>query len=1251
MVSNAQQKLFFGLNKKLEGVHLGQILQSKTKAIIGIAIQPSLHRQFMAYLGNHHLERFPKKVGATMIAEQLGHSSEVDRVHYGLDRGLPLGTDYRGLRSCILTSAVYQQILGFGDELVEIVERETGVMSFLPPKPSGEYTQDREKQLEHAEIAAAVANHLRPMLSNNLQRSIQESMAAVYHAANPNGAREKAMYTVDEACVETHPILLTYLRQFLSDPHVGFRHHTQAAAAQLAASRAQSFLLVTPTGSGKTIPGLLAARYVDKGLVTVYIVPFVCMHEQLLGTFQRGNMTGESWRAGNFIDPRRPPQNVVVTCESAVMENFRQFLQELVALKKLARVIVDEAHLVLLHQKFREAMKYLDFLGKVGVQVILLTATLPVALENKLFDLLGMIVPVVIRTQTARPNISYRIFRVEQRKQVNGNVVSIVQELVKDKQTGRILVFCLSIADTEEIATALHVDACHARLGEGKVEEILGRYRSGAIQVIVSTCILGVGLDVPGVTHVIHAGNPRNIMEFSQESGRLGRDAATKRAFSIIVSSPVTSRVDEIEDDGEKSMVVYIQNERVCRRLPLQKALDGNALPCSMLGPETNLCDICEKRSGIHTSIRLEPIPSAPSMGLPTGPKDPAIAYVPNLGATQHVASTLAALSDVQSSIGSEVYRVVKQVLDVFQSPSRCILCHINRDEAAHSKGNPCPRQVSYKIFRDIYTSQLGNLQGHCRQCLLPQKISYTGVDGEKEYLHGFQAQGTSCQEADVAVRAAFGLVLIESDVICKTVVKATSVRLTEKYCQWLIKTEEGGEAINLLNIIRSAVERGQISLVCGKDFLERVHLLGCVAENMYLEEGEAQVHFKRGQDRQFPCPRCGVFAHSDPVKILDHYNVCTAVRKTEAVDQSSDGTLVNPGSDELVDMDDVFASIRVKEGGFGKNPLATPVRPSQVNTPASSSITPSNPLHSSTSSSGSTSSSSSSSSGRTSITSGTSAGKRKSDDEYALGVKVMEGIKRTKLATCLGVSSSGGCGSPVAGPSSTTRADRVPSLKFDTHQSDRPKVTGKYAPLWLKRRAASLAFTKDKARCLGCWLFRREWRDHELSRCTSLFGGDASGYKEFRGSIDIIRPGKKCYSCHFPLSFGVLDSDAGARVTIHGPAHVQTAGRGCPYADTVLCLPFLFLRYRHDPEFSDILHEFAKALNGRPGTLPDMDFTTVSDVEFEDWLLNPPDATHPPTCIMLDLLLETRPDPRSAVFGMLAEEEVEGDMWSAARR
>jgi hypothetical protein len=712
-------KLFMGLSTPIESCDLGLMLEKTCKRLLNIPITMSWYRQYMAYISTHHEEKFPLKAVNTSVGEQLGHSAGVDRQHYGLDRNLPPNTDYQGLRKSILTSGVFHQLFGLGTEIIDTVQRITHGLDGLASQPAivSRSTHGQLSEQTMSTLSLAVSRNLMPTVINSIQRCVQQSHASVVHLFAPNKVTAETTYGGNSTCIQVSPRLIDHLRHFFNAPGstMGFTDHNQAQAVQIAAHGKDSLLLVTATGSGKTLPGFMASRYFDLSTaVTVYIVPYNAMHGQYLKRLEEAGLSHSTWHQG--ITPENAPQNIIVTCDSSIMSPFVDFIRELTACKRLARVIFDEAHLIIRQDNFRPVMQKLRFLSQIGVQIILLTATLPVALQPKLLEYVGLTAPIVLRGSTPRPNISYRILRVKDAGEVIPKVAQVFSSLKNAPDTKRILIFCSTINQTQLLARKLDIEPCFAGLGSPAIEDLLSRFRRGEIQALATTCVLGVGLHVSGVTHVIHAGNPRDIIEFAQDTGRAGRDKEDKKAWSVVVSQPLTTRTPEGGDPAALAMELYLENRKVCRRVCLQEPLDGSALPCTMLGPEVHLCDICAQAS---TAIQQPSSLIAPSR-LPTAPPGPPVKDIPNLGPQQHIASTHAALQQSKSQSTLDLYRFLHQILSgTFLQ--RCPLCLLKRKNAHdHAFFDSHPDQLV--IFQQTKLTIQHNLApGTCNTCLLPQ--------------------------------------------------------------------------------------------------------------------------------------------------------------------------------------------------------------------------------------------------------------------------------------------------------------------------------------------------------------------------------------------------------------------------------------------------------------------------------------------------------------------------------------------------
>jgi superfamily II DNA helicase RecQ len=320
------------------------------------------------------------------------------------------------------------------------------------------------------------------------------------------------------------------------------------------------------------------------------------MHEQYRTRSIQYQMKCEMWCTATSVT--NPPTILLVTIETTQSANFHKYMQQLSMSDRLARIIVDEAHLALTHDSFRSVMGTLQWLGSRSIQIVLQTATLPPSLEADLFNVFGISTYLVSRSATCRPNISYTIKRCK-RADMATTLAAEFTEAMAMSTTNRVMIFCLSKMDAENTAAQLGIPYCHSEMSQDAIDNLLHGFRAGQVRGIASTSLLGVGLDVPGVTHVFHLDYPRDVLSFAQETGRLGRDSGTPRAWSIVIAPHDSSKPKFPEPDrfGARLLRDAIDNRTLCRRLMVQMFIDGAAEPCSMMERQANLCDNCIEAS------------------------------------------------------------------------------------------------------------------------------------------------------------------------------------------------------------------------------------------------------------------------------------------------------------------------------------------------------------------------------------------------------------------------------------------------------------------------------------------------------------------------------------------------------------------------------------------------------------------------------------------------------------------------------
>ena len=113
------------------------------------------------------------------------------------------------------------------------------------------------------------------------------------------------------------------------------------------------------------------------------------------------------------------------------------------------------------------------------------------------------------------------------------------------------IVFCRTRGETKEVAAKFiqdgySADALHGELSQAQRDQVMLRFRSNKIQLLVATDVAARGLDINDLTHVINYNLPDDLEAYIHRSGRTGR--AGKLGTSIIISHSREGRkIQELE--------------------------------------------------------------------------------------------------------------------------------------------------------------------------------------------------------------------------------------------------------------------------------------------------------------------------------------------------------------------------------------------------------------------------------------------------------------------------------------------------------------------------------------------------------------------------------------------------------------------------------------------------------------------------------------------------------------------------------
>jgi len=115
----------------------------------------------------------------------------------------------------------------------------------------------------------------------------------------------------------------------------------------------------------------------------------------------------------------------------------------------------------------------------------------------------------------------------------------LVVALLAAEQAARTLVFCNTRKQCQELGnllkySKLRVDYLHGEIAQNDRKQVMNRFRSGAIEVLVATDVAARGLDIEGIELVINFNVAQSGDDHVHRIGRTGRAGHTGKAITLV---------------------------------------------------------------------------------------------------------------------------------------------------------------------------------------------------------------------------------------------------------------------------------------------------------------------------------------------------------------------------------------------------------------------------------------------------------------------------------------------------------------------------------------------------------------------------------------------------------------------------------------------------------------------------------------------------------------------------------------------
>jgi transcription-repair coupling factor (superfamily II helicase) len=317
--------------------------------------------------------------------------------------------------------------------------------------------------------------------------------------------------------------------------------------ADMQSERPMERLLCGDVGYGKTEVAMRAAfRAVYDGRQVAVLVPTTILCEQHYMTFTK-RFSGFPVRI-DYLSRFKTKKEQDMTLralskgEVDIIIGTHGLLRKGISFSNLGLLVIDEEH------KFGVAQKERIKEFKKGIDVLSMTATpIPRTLQMALSGIRGM---SVIETPP------------EDRLAVRSIVSVFSEELIKEaigrelNRNGQVLFVHNFISDIEKMADMLkrffpdaRIAVGHGQTAERVLENVMLKFIKGEVDILVSTTIIGSGIDIPTAnTIIINRADKIGLADLYQLRGRVGRSNVRAYAYFLIPGE------DIIKDEAKKRL-------------------------------------------------------------------------------------------------------------------------------------------------------------------------------------------------------------------------------------------------------------------------------------------------------------------------------------------------------------------------------------------------------------------------------------------------------------------------------------------------------------------------------------------------------------------------------------------------------------------------------------------------------------------------------------------------------------------------
>jgi ATP-dependent DNA helicase RecG len=334
-------------------------------------------------------------------------------------------------------------------------------------------------------------------------------------------------------------------------------------------------LLQGDVGSGKTIVAFEAAIIaIENGCQVALMAPTEILAQQHYFSARR-ILESAGYRivllTGSLEqDRKREIRRHIAQGNAHLIIGTHALLEETVEFAKIGLVIVDEQHRFGVMQRLKLMRKTNEEpgvsaktaqTGQAEPDVLVMTATpIPRTLALTLYGDLDLSVldelppgrtPIV--TRRVSDERSTEVWDFVRKQVAAGHQAYVVYPVIEENEERELKAALKMYKElSNRVFADLKVGLLHGRLDNDLKEQVMRRFQSGELNILVATTVIEVGVDVPNATvMVIEHAERFGLSQLHQLRGRIGRGAA--KSFCVLMTG------GKVSEEGERRLEAMVR--------------------------------------------------------------------------------------------------------------------------------------------------------------------------------------------------------------------------------------------------------------------------------------------------------------------------------------------------------------------------------------------------------------------------------------------------------------------------------------------------------------------------------------------------------------------------------------------------------------------------------------------------------------------------------------------------------------------